>query len=137
MIIFEKERKIRNNLHVRCHHLSWQINYRSKVPSTYIKKIDKFFMCKLRPKVKGIAKRRICTSPLQVMPSIKGYQMKIICQKCSQPTPIIKYSSYLYDIKHQKYQFYKVTQYHHKRMTQKTMFEQFVFYLPHGVQFLI
>jgi hypothetical protein len=38
--------------------------------------------------------------------------------------------------KYQKFQFYKVTQYLHKKMTQNIMLEQFVFYLHPSIQFL-
>jgi len=38
--------------------------------------------------------------------------------------------------KYKKFQFYKVTQYLHKKMTLKIMLEPFVFCLHHGVQFL-
>ncbi len=35
--------------------------------------------------------------------------------------------------KYQKFQFYKVTQYLHKKMTLKITPKQFVFYLHHGI----
>jgi hypothetical protein len=85
--MFEKERRLGGILHVRCHHLSWKKITKGKVPSAYIKKIYNFFMCRVRPKVKGITKRRICTVPLKVMPSIEGYQMKIICKNVHNQHP--------------------------------------------------
>jgi hypothetical protein len=58
----------------------------------------------------------------------------LIVMSFTTNTPNLKPLAFM-NIKYQKYQIYKVIQYHHKRTTYKTMFKQIVFYLWYDMQF--